>query len=133
VKLHSALIVDEIQEREDGSVDLLGLREDLFFESLPVILERLSLFVELEPEAGELGVRYQMDLRVTDPDGKAIAASPIRFTLPADYPRPTAPLDPTIFEVPFHQYGPHHVEIGLGGETVRSIRLNVYPRESAEA
>lgn len=125
--LYSALIVDEIRERDDGSVDLIGLREDLYFDELPVVLERLTLFLETGLETADLGVRHQIDLRIVDPAGQTLVATPVRFTLPPEYPRPTAPLDPTLFEITFRQFGPHAVEIGIGGSLVRRIPLNVLP------
>ena len=130
MQINAALVVDEIREREDGSVDLVGLRTDLFFPTLPVLLERLSLFVDFEVEPADRGIRHNLFIRVVDPDGKSLKESPLRFTLPPDYPRRNAPLDPTLFEVPFHQYGPHVIEIHLRGvERVFRLPLEVYPPE----
>jgi hypothetical protein len=126
----SALVVDEIRENEQGGVDLLGLREELYFDTLPVLLERLTLFLDLVVAPADRGARHAIDLSVIDPNGTVLKSIPIRFTLPADYPRPTAPLDPTLFEVPFQQFGPHTVEIQLGETTVRRLPLFILQRDS---
>ena len=49
--------------------------------------------------------------------------------MPPDYPRPVAALDPTLFEVPFHQFGPHFADILINGEHARRLYLSVLPRE----
>lgn len=128
MRVANALVVDEIRDQEDGSVDLIGLREDLFFDEVPVILERLTLFVELELALDDRGKRHQLELRLADDTGKVLMSSALRFTLPPDHPRPIAPLDPTLFEVPFERFGLHFLDILLNGEHARRLVLSVQQR-----
>jgi hypothetical protein len=133
LRVGNALIVDEIRDREDGSVDLIGLREDLFFDDVPVILERLTLFLEMELAPEDLGKRHQIDLRVVEGNtGLVRAGGPLRFTLPTDHPRPVAALDPTLFEVAFHEFGPHFVDVLINGEHSRRLYLSVRQRDPEE-
>ena len=131
MRVANALIVDEIRDRPDGSVDLIGLREDLYFDSVPVILERLTLFIELEIGSGDRGASHKIELRISGPDGGLIAAAPIKFTLPAGFPRPLAPLDPTLFDTTFREFGPHALDIFVGETHSRRVFLTVLPRDPA--
>jgi len=132
VYLNSALVVDEIRESEDGRVDLIGLREELYFDALPVLLERLCLFLDFAVTRDDRGRRHELEIRVLDPDEELVQSAPIRFRLPPDYSRPTAPLDPTLFEVPFKRFGLHAVEIRIGDAIVRRLPLFILPRDSGE-
>ena len=129
MRVANALIVDEIRDRPDGSVDLIGLREDLYFDTVPVILERLTLFIELEVGPSDRGQAHKLELRVSGPDGQPIAMAPIKFTLPAHFPRPVAPLDPTLFDTTFRAFGPHALDIFVNGEQSRRVFLTVLPRD----
>lgn len=129
MRVANALIVDEIRDRPDGSVDLVGLREDLYFDTLPVILERLTLFIELEVGQSDRGASHKIEIRISGPDGVLIAAAPIKFTLPVNFPRPLAPLDPTLFDTTFKAFGPHALDIFVGGDFSRRVFLTVLPRE----
>jgi hypothetical protein len=128
MRLLTALVVDEIRENEDGRVDLLGLREDLYFDALPVILERLTLFLELEVSADDRGKDHTLGIRLSEATGRVLKELPLRFTVPAGFERPTAPLDPTLFELTFERFGPHQIDIFLAGEQVRHVYLSVLPR-----
>ncbi len=132
MRVVTALIVDEIRDHDDGRVDLIGLREDLFFDQVPVLLEQMTLFLELELDEGDRGERHTLELRVVEWTGKVQKAIPVSFTVPPDYPRPTAPLDPTLFEVPFEQFGPHYLDIMANGEHARRLYLSILPRETSE-
>lgn len=129
MRVNSALVVDEIRMHEDGRVDLLGLREELAFDQMPVILQSLSLFVELEITPEDRGRRHELELRLTDTEGRVAKATPIRFEMPGDYDRPVAHLDPTLFDVTFHRFGPHFLDLIADGTPARRIYLNILPRE----
>ena len=129
MRLLTALIVDEIRETEDGRVDLLGLREDLYFDAVPVLLERMTLFLELEVSPEDRGRRHALGFQLSGDDDRVLKEVPIQFSIPPDYPRPTAPLDPTLFELPFERFGPHYLDIFVGGTHARRLYLTVRPRE----
>ena len=130
MQILTALVVDEIRENEEGRVDLIGLRDILYFDAMPVILEKLSLFLELEVDGADRGKRHMIEIRVIDPDGHMLKGIPIRFTLPLEHEGRTGPLDPTLFEVPFHRFGPHAVAIRIGEKVERHLSLRIAPRES---
>ncbi|MBC8103726.1 MAG: hypothetical protein H7Z41_14220 [Cytophagales bacterium] len=129
--VNSALVVDEIRLHDDGHVDLIGLREDLYFDQVPVILQSLSLFVELEITPEDRGGKHVLELRLLDHDGRVAQATPIKFDIPKNYDRPTAHVDPTLFEVTFHQFGPHYLDLIADGVLARRLFLNVQQRDEA--
>ena len=129
--LSSALVVDEIKKHPDGRVDLLGLFEDLYFESIPIILENLSLFLDIELATEDRGKRHALQFTLIGPDG-APTSDPwnIKFAVPglSEYPRNAVQLDPTLFSLTFPRFGPyaieiHHVE---SGALLRRIPLHVH-------
>lgn len=130
MQIVTALVVDEIRDsaHEEGRVDLIGLREDLYFDELPVILERMTLFIEVQLSADDRGRRHGLGFRLTDHVDKTLKEIPINFTIPENFPRMTAPLDPTLFELTFERYGPHYLDLFLDGEHQRRIYLNILPR-----
>ncbi|MDX1934305.1 MAG: hypothetical protein SFU56_17015 [Capsulimonadales bacterium] len=130
MRLLNALVVDEIRDTDAGTVDLVGLREDLFFDALPVLLERLTLFMEWEIAPDDRGRRQSFLLRLSDTSQKVLKEVPISFTIPEDYARPVAPLDPTLFEVPFERWGWHYLDVFTPEEHVRRLYLHVLPREN---
>jgi hypothetical protein len=129
MRLTNALIVDEIRDTESGTVDLIGLREDLYFDALPVVLERLTLFLELQIAPDDRGIKQSLLFRLSDPNGKLLKEVPLSFTIPDGYNRPVAPLDPTLFEIPFEQWGWHFLDIFTTTEHARRLYLNVLPRD----
>ena len=130
MQIVTALIVDEIRDSasEEGRVDLIGLREDLFFDSVPVVLERLTLFVEMQIGADDRGRKHRLGFRLSDHSDKILKELPINFSLPEEFPRMTAPLDPTLFELPFERFGPHYLDMFVNGDHQRRIYLSVLPR-----
>jgi len=129
MRVNSALVVDEIRMHDDGRVDLIGLREDLYFDVVPVILQSLSLFVEMEITPDDRGKKHVIEIRLGNDDGKEAQATPIKFDIPADYDRPIAHLDPTLFEVTFHRFGPHYLDILCDGVPARRLFLNIALRD----
>ena len=132
MRVANALVVDEIRDRADGSVDLIGLREDLYFDEVPVVLEQLTLFVEMEVGTSDRGAAHKINIKISGPDGETIVSAPIKFTLPPDFPRPFAPLDPTLFDTTFKQFGPHAVDIFVDETHSRRLFLTVLPRGKSE-
>lgn len=135
MRVLTALPVDEIKDHEDGRVDLLGLREDWFFDQVPVLLERLTVFVELEIAPADRGRKHTLVFQVAEEGGKVLKAVPVSFGIPPDYPRPIAPLDPTLFEIPFERFGPHALDIFIGNDGppydhARRVYLSIQPREN---
>jgi hypothetical protein len=131
VRVLNALVVDEIQDRDDGGINLIGLREDLYFDAVPVILEALSLFVEVAVYPEDRGKTHSLEFRLIEAEtGRVIKEIPLRFPIPLDHMRPTAPLDPTLFEIPFERFGTHFLDILTDGEEDRRIVLSIFPREA---
>ncbi|GAB4461285.1 MAG: hypothetical protein OHK0029_26380 [Armatimonadaceae bacterium] len=132
MRVLNALVIDEIRDREDGGIDLIGLREDLYFDAVPVILEALSLFVELEVAPADRGKRHTLEFRLIEADtGRTMHTASLQFMVPPDHPRPLAPLDPTLFELPFESFGAHFVELHVNSELHRRVYLNILPRTTA--
>jgi|GEM_PF-2380360 hypothetical protein len=129
-----ALLIDEIRKHPDGRVDLLGLFEDIYLDSVPVTLESLSVFLDLEVAPEDKGKEHSLELSVTDPDGMVSGeVTRVRFGIPPaeEFPRESAQLDLALFEVPFHRFGPHAVEIRTGGRLLRRLPLFVHPAQTA--
>ena len=126
----NALLVDDIRKHPDGRVDLVGLFEDIHFPNLPVQLESVSLFVDLVLAPEDRGQVRLLEISVLDPTGKAIQEpTRIKFTVPRSdqYDRDTAQLDLALFELPFHDYGPHRIDIRSEGSLVRTLPLRILP------
>ena len=131
----SALLVDEIKKHPDGRVDLLGLFEDIYVESVPFILDNLSLFVDLEIGPEDRGRRHAMEVHLLDEDGAPVQpARVIKFDMPGadDYPRSTAQLDLIFPNVTFRRFGVHHLDIVFDGRRARRVYLSVQ-RANTEA
>lgn len=129
----AALLVDEIRKHDDGRVDLIGLFEDIYLPELPVTLESLQIFVDLEIDDSDRGERCELELRVIDPDGAPLQdPSRIRFPVPtrAQYPRASAQLDLALFQVPFRRTGPHEIQVRVAGNLVRRIPLHVMVQDA---
>lgn len=135
MQILNALVVDEIREDAEGVTSLVGLRDTLHFEQVPVILERLLMYLEVEIAPEDRGQPHILALRLSSADGKMLKAVPIKFGVPDDYDIPTAPLDPAIFEIKFEQFGLHVIDIFHSTadipapEHVRRVYLNVLPHD----
>jgi len=90
----------------------------------------MTLFVELEVSPEDRGRRHALGFRLSDDDDRVLKEVPIQFSVPPDYPRPTAPLDPTLFELPFERFGPYYLDIFVAGAHARRLYLTVRPRET---
>lgn len=129
----TALLVDEIRKHDDGRVDLLGLYEDIYLPELPVTLESLQVFVDLDIDDADRGRRCELDLVVVDPNGAPLQEpSRIRFPVPtyAQYPRSSAQLDLAVFQIPFRLAGPHEIQVRVAGTVVRRIPLHVMVQDA---
>ena len=128
----TAIPVDEVKKHPDGRVDLLGLYEDIYFDRVPFTFDALSLFVDLRFEPEDQGRRHVLEFRIADEDGTLIhETTRARFEVPAGdaLPRSTAQLDMAFFDVTFHRFGPHAIEIWLGDTLLRTVSLYVLPSE----
>lgn len=132
MQITSALFVDEIRKHDDGRVDLLGLFEDIYFEQVPVTLESLSLFVDMEITSADAGRPHVLELRLSAPSGELVQPpTKVRFAIPPEdaLSRPTAQLDLSLFQLTFRQYGPHFLEILADDVPARRLYLGIQPRD----
>jgi hypothetical protein len=129
----SALLVDEVRKHDSGQVDLIGLFEDIYIDRVPVHLESINLFVDLEFSPDDRGRRVALELHVIAPDGTpGQKPTLVRFVVPTfeQFPKNNSQLDLALFEVPIHAFGPHHIRIVADEKTLRTIPLHVHPRET---
>jgi len=132
MEVTSALLVDQVVKHPDGRVDLLGLFEDVYVESVPVTLESLTLFLDLEIAPNDKGRPHRLELRLVDAAGTLVQpALRVGFDLPSadEYPRSTAQLDLDFADATFRCFGDHVIEVALDGETKRRVHLSLQPRE----
>ena len=135
MEVTAALLVDEVKRHPDGRVDLLGLFEDIYVESVPFLLDNLSLFLDLEIGPEDKGKPHVLEVRLLGEDGAPVhPARIIRFDVPAgdQYPRSTAQLDLIFPNVPFARFGVHYLDVLLDGRGARRVYLNIEPRERAD-
>ena len=128
MEVTAALLVDEVKKHEDGRVDLLGLFEDIYVESVPFRLDNLSLFLDLEIAPEDKGRKHVLEVRLLDAVGNQVQpAQIIRFDVPDadDYPRSTAQLDLIFPNVPFLRFGIHHLDVILDGKRARRVYLSI--------
>jgi len=127
----AALLIDEVRKHPDGRVDLIGLFEDLYLDDVPVTLEAISLYVDLAVSEADRGVTHTLEFRLVDPAG-ASRQEPtrVRFAVPsqAEFPRDSAQLDLALFNLTFHSFGAHAIEVWSGTELLRRISLYVQPK-----
>jgi hypothetical protein len=134
MEVTSALIVEEVKKHEDGRVDLLGLFEDIYVEHVPVVVDGLTLFLDLELAPEDKGRQHAMELRLIDAEGRVVQPpTKIAFDVPGDdlYPRATAQLDLDFPDVTFKSFGAHHLEVFLNGRRARRVYLSIQQQSRA--
>jgi hypothetical protein len=131
VTILNALFVDEIKKHPDGRVDLLGLFEDIYLPQMPVTVENLQVFVDLELVEADKGKSHQIEMRLVNVTTQEPIQPPtrIKFALPptAEFPRHTAQLDLALFEITFHAYGEYALELWADDTFARRLPLRVLP------
>lgn len=119
-----ALFVDGVRQSESG-LDLCGLSEGFGFPTLPVTLEKMPLFLNLELEPGDRGQSCRLEFHLLSPSGQALdSPNWLDFTLPSDDDAVTAKLLPTL-DLTFHVFGVHTLEIRRDSTVLQRLQLTV--------
>lgn len=119
-----AVFVDGVRQGESG-IDLCGLSEGFGFPSLPVILEKMPLFLNLELDDDDRGKACRLEFHLLSPKGQALdSPNWLDFTLPTDEETVTAKLLPTL-DLTFHSFGIHTLEIRYEETILQRLRLMI--------
>ena len=119
-----AVFVDGVRQGESG-IDLCGLSEGFGFPSLPVTLEKMPLFLNLELDAADRGKACRLEFHLLSPNGQALdSPNWLDFTLPTEEDTVTAKLLPTL-DLTFHSFGIHTLEIRHEGKVLQRLRLMI--------
>jgi hypothetical protein len=129
LRLTSALVVDEVKKHPNGQVDLLGLFEDLYFDTLPITLDSLSLFLDIELSSEDRGKKHELIFILIGPEDQPLGEPwQIKFTVPseAEYDRSSVQLDPTLFSLTFQKFGNYAIQIQHNSVVLRRLPLYVH-------
>ena len=119
-----AVFVDGVRQGENG-IDLCGLSEGFGFPSLPVTLEKMPLFLNLELEEADRGKSCRLEFHLLSPGGQALdSPNWLDFTLPTDDEAVTAKLLPTL-DLTFHNFGIHTLEIRHEENILQHLQLTI--------
>ena len=119
-----AVFVDGVRQGESG-IDLCGLSEGFGFPNLPVTLEKMPLFLNLELENTDRGKACRLEFHLLSPSGQALdSPNWLDFTLPSDDDAVTAKLLPTL-DLTFHNFGVHTLEIRHEEILLQRLRLTI--------
>ena len=100
-------------------------RRALVFPSLPVTLEKMPLFLNLELEDEDRGKACRLEFHLLSPNLQALdSPNWLDFTLPSDDEAVTAKLLPTL-DLTFHTFGIHTLEIRHEGAVLQRLRLTI--------
>lgn len=121
--ISTALFVDSVRQRDDGGLDLCGLSEGFGFPSVPVTLEQVPIFLNLELDPDDYGKHVRLAFHLFAPTGGQFAPeNTLEFTLPTDVC--TAKLLPAM-NLTFHHFGIHTLEIRLGETLLQRLHLTI--------
>ncbi|WP_394794760.1 DUF6941 family protein [Armatimonas sp.] len=119
-----AVFVDGVRQGENG-IDLCGLSEGFGFPGLPVTLEKMPLFLNLELDDADRGKSCRLEFHLLAPNGQALdSPNWLDFTLPADEDAVTAKLLPTL-DLTFHKFGTHTLEIRREDTLLQRLQLTI--------
>ena len=122
-----AVFVDGVRQTDNG-LDLCGLSEGFGFPSLPVTLEKMPLFLNLELDDDDRGRACRLEFHLLSPTGQALdSPNWLDVTLPAEEETVTAKLLPTL-DLTFHGFGVHTLEIRDRGALLQRLRLTITPQ-----
>jgi hypothetical protein len=124
VTISCAVFVDGVRQGENG-IDLCGLSEGFGFPGLPVTLEKMPLFLNLELDEADRGKACRLEFHLLSPNGLALdSPNWLDFTLPTDDEAVTAKLLPTL-DLTFHSFGIHTLEIRHDETTLQRLQLTI--------
>lgn len=119
-----AAFVDSVRQRDDGGLDLCGLTEGFGFPSVPVTLEEVPLFLNLELDESDRGAHCKLAFHLLTPSGQQVdSENRLEFTLPSD-DVPTAKLLPAL-SLSFHHFGTHTLEIRRDDAVLQRLHLTI--------
>jgi hypothetical protein len=128
----NALLVDEIRKHPAGQVDLVGVYEDIYLESIPATIENIQLFLDLGLDDSDRGEKHQITLHLLMHQTQEAIITPlqIRFDVPsaAQFSRDTAQLDLAFFNVTFPAWGRFEIVVFLDDTEQRRLPLYVLSR-----
>lgn len=127
MQIVTALTVEAVRQNPGGRVDLIGLFEDIYTESVPVTAG-FRLFLDFELTDADVDRQHEMEIEIRDAEDRPIQrATTISFHVPFQLiqQRTTAQLDLDFPEILFHRFGPHRVHIRVDGVPARQLHLSV--------
>lgn len=77
-----ALIADAANVSQDGKLNVLGRFRAVYAATLPARHPSMTLVVELEASAFEAGTEKQIEVVLSDPDGRELSRLSAKATLP---------------------------------------------------
>lgn len=126
VRVQFALLADYASVTTEGKLDITGLFNAIYADSLPAVHLQMRLVLEYVIEPGDPGTRKQVVARFLDPDGIELFRVEVEEPLPAH-----AQIGPTraqvleLTDVRFTKYGDHHFSISIDGQERATIPLRV--------
>jgi hypothetical protein len=134
MELELALVCDEVRERPDGRLDILGIIDELAAPGFPALQEQLTVLFVMAWSHGETGAQsFRADL-VDDEDRRVLTIEG-ETQVPADRRSPRTRVMLPLERVVFPHAGRYRFQLVAGGDVhdACSLRVHEVPASHAPA
>jgi len=133
MELRLALVCDDVRERPDGRLDVIGILDEFHAPGFPAVQQRMTVLFVMEWEADEEGAQvFRADL--VGPDETRVLTIEGGTEVPARLARATPPRTRLILPIEnviFPRPGPYRFDLIAGGDTHRACTLHLHARPDA--
>jgi len=128
VEVTLAVAARGLNGHEDGTMDILGVFDEIVTSEVPCIVGRMVLIVSLSADISEVGFERSMNVRLLAADGGEIGAFQDTF----EVPDPRRSGSPSFFNrayplanIQFPEPGPYAFSILIGNDLKRTVPLYI--------
>ena len=128
MELLTAVLAHEAKISEVGTVDLLGLFEDVYTDEMPLTLPHFCVFLDMEFVPADLGQSHIIGFRLLDGGGRPVCPPVgVQIDAPRHDPKPRKVMHHTqnFHDTVFRSAGTHHLDVVYRGQTLRRLHLNI--------
>lgn len=123
-----AVAAQGLNAHEDGTMDILGVFDEITTSDVPCLVERMTLIVSFSADISEVGIDRTVSVRLLAADGDTIGVFQDTFEVPI--PRRSG--SPSIFNraypianINFPDVGPYAFSILVGDDLKRTVPLYI--------
>ncbi|MGH7503877.1 MAG: DUF6941 family protein [Longimicrobiales bacterium] len=130
--LHLSLLCDEVRERPDGRLDIVGVIDELIAPGFPAMQERMTVLFVMAWSDGEIGGQaFRADL--VDEAGRRVLTIEGVTQVPDGRDSPRTRVAMPLERVVFPQEGRYRFELVAGGDVHPACTLRVRAAPNATA